>query len=122
MYTLDTNVIIYFLGGDEAAQKVLIEESRDMTLFVSTITETELFSYPALSGMDEHNIGEFLRKTILILIDSRIARFAAFLRRSGRLPLGDSLVAATAILTQTILLTRNMRDFRKIPELRVRAV
>jgi predicted nucleic acid-binding protein len=51
VYTLDTNAIIYYLKGEEAAVNVLqpiLDE--DAPIYVSTITELELFSYAGLTA------------------------------------------------------------------------
>lgn len=123
MFTVDTNVIIYFLEGDEDARRMLIDEMGNVPIFVSTITESELFSYPRLTEIDEKAIETFLAKTILIPVDSRLARIAAaFRRRERHLRLGDSFIAATAATTRSTLLTRNIRDFRSVPEILVQKV
>lgn len=54
MYTLDTNAIIYFLKGEESAVDVIRPIlSQDAPVYVSTITELELFSYSSLTEEDE---------------------------------------------------------------------
>lgn len=122
MVTLDTNIVIYFLKGDEQIREILIEELRGLPVFVSVITETELLAYPSLTDRDEEAVNSFLEKTILIPVDSRVARLAAMFRRRRKISLGDGLIAATAVLTQTVLLSRNVKDFQVIPELRIRKV
>jgi predicted nucleic acid-binding protein len=55
-----------------------------------------------------------------LIIDRRVADRAGELRRAGlRMP--DALIAATAIVHNLTLLTRNTADFRKAPGLRVRS-
>jgi len=60
-----------------------------------------------LAGMDE------------LVVDRRVADRAGALRRSGlRMP--DALIAATALVHNLTLLTRNAGAFRKAPGVRVR--
>lgn len=86
-------------------------------LAYSVITRAELLAGdPAreavvrrlLAGMDE------------FVVDRRIADRAGELRRLGlRMP--DALIAATALVHQLTLLTRNTPDFRRVSGLRLRS-
>jgi len=50
VYTLDTNAIIYYLKDDPEAVPALRKIfSEDTPLYISTITEPELFGFPALT-------------------------------------------------------------------------
>lgn len=60
-----------------------------------------------------------LETLISIPVDSRLARTAGMLRRLYALKTPDSAIAATALITGTALVTRNVSDFKKIPDLRV---
>lgn len=121
MYTLDTNAIIYYLKGDEDSVRILNEIfSENLPLYVSALTETELFSFSRLTPRDVERIEGLIRTVAVIPVDSRIARIAGLLRRKYRLAIADSVIAATALFTGTTLLTRNIRDFKKIPNLLLR--
>jgi predicted nucleic acid-binding protein len=118
VYTLDTNAIIYYLKSESAAVSVLEPVfAQDIALYVSAITELELFSSPALTDEDISAISQLLTSVVIIPVDSRLARFAGYLRRAYRVKTADSAVAATALLTHTTLLTRNAQDFQRIPTL-----
>ena len=123
MYTLDTNTIIYYLDSDERVLAVLRDVfERGETVYISTISELELFGFPRLSAEEADEIERVLQTVSIIPLDSRIARIAAGLRKNYGVKTLDSAIAATAIFTGTILLTRNIRDFKKIPNLRVEKV
>lgn len=106
---VDTDVCIDHLEGTKRLP-------RQRRLAYSVITRAELLAgdpkYEAavrrlLAGMDE------------LVVDRRIAERAGQLRRVGlRMP--DALIAATAVVHQLTLLTRNVTDFRRAPGLRVR--
>ncbi|MBI5745577.1 MAG: type II toxin-antitoxin system VapC family toxin [Nitrospirae bacterium] len=118
MYTLDTNAIIYYLKDDQDAVIVLSSIfTQNIPLYISAITEIELFSFPELSAQEEEQIDQILRTVAIIPVDSRIARTAGLIRRTYHVNIADSAIAATALFTGTTLLTRNTRDFRKIPNL-----
>jgi predicted nucleic acid-binding protein len=84
-------------------------------IYVSAVTELELFAYSDLSAEEESLIEGLLATVSVIPLDSRIARLAALVRRDYRLKVPDSVIAATVMFTGSKLLTRNTRDFRKIP-------
>lgn len=54
----------------------------------------------------------------VVPVDSQLGRVAAYVRRSHGLKLADSIIAATALVNGTTLLTRNVRDFRNVPNLK----
>ena len=107
---VDTDVCIDHLEGSRRLP-------RRGRLGYSVITRAELLAGdpthdPAirrlLAGMDE------------LVVDRRVADRAGALRRAGlRMP--DALIAATALVHNLTLLTRNTADFRKASGLRVRS-
>ena len=115
MYTLNTNAIIYYLDEDPAVVSVLDPLlAQDIALFVSVVTELELLSYPRLTEEDMAEIAQLLASMVVFPLESRLAHLAAALRRQYRLKTPDSVVAATALLTRTTLVTRNVQDFQAI--------
>jgi predicted nucleic acid-binding protein len=91
-------------------------------VYVSTVTEAELFSYPHLTEDEIERIEALLSLMTMFPFDSHVARFAGLIRRTCRIKLPDSVIAATALLTRSTLLTRNVKDFAQIPSLNVRAI
>ena len=89
---------------------------------MSTVTELELYSYPDLNDEEEAAIKQLLTDMFVVPLDSRLARYAGYLRRLYRLKTPDSAIAATAMLTKTTLLTRNVDDFRQIDDLKVQKI
>jgi hypothetical protein len=124
VYTLDTNAIIYYQKRDPRVVPVLREILGDPTtsVYVSTITEAELFSFPNLSDEEKEIIDNILQTVSLIPPISQIARITGDIRATYRLKLADSFIAATAFFTGSTLLTRNVKDFKKISGLRLQAI
>lgn len=118
MYTLDTNAIIYYLKEDENAVPFLENTfAKFVPIYISSMTEVELFSFSSLTFEESGQIENILETLAIIPLDSRIARIAGLLRRQHNIKTADSIVAATALFTGTTLVTRNIRDFKKIPNL-----
>lgn len=123
VFTLDTNVLIYYAAGDTAAVNFLLGNlEQRSTLFLSTIAVVELFSYPAITDKERYVFERLLPQLSIIPPDFTIALRAAELRKQYRLKLGDSVIAATALITRSSLVTRNVRDFRNIPILELRKI
>jgi len=123
MYTFDTNAIIYYVKDDEDAVPILRDIfAKDVPIFISSLTELELFAFSTLSLEEEGQIEAILHTLSIIPLDSCIARIAGFLRRTYHLKTGDSAIAATALFTGSALVTRNIKDFQRVRDLELRAL
>jgi len=115
VYTLDTNAIIYYVDEDPTVVPLLEPIfGQDIAIFVSVVTELELLSHPELTEEDIAEIQQLLTSVVIFPLESRLAQLAGALRRQYHLKTPDSVVAATALLTRTTLVTRNIRDFQGI--------
>jgi predicted nucleic acid-binding protein len=121
VYTLDTNIIIYYFNGEAPILAFLREQiEQGAPLFISAVTEHELYSYPHLTPVEVARIDALLTTLTVIDVDSRIAQLSGQLRATSGIKALDSFIAATALMTGTTLATRNIRDFRRIPTLNIR--
>ena len=120
MYTIDTNIIIYYGNGEPSILDFMHEQlDNGIPLYVSTATEHELCSYPRLTDQEVVRIDALLNTMTVMDLDSRLARFSGRLRAQHGIKALDRFIAATALMTGTTLVTRNLRDFRRIPNLDV---
>ncbi|TSC69894.1 MAG: PilT protein-like protein [Parcubacteria group bacterium Gr01-1014_70] len=112
------------MKNDEYAAPALSEILTDPTLpvYVSTITEAELFSFSRLTKEETKWIEDFLGVISRVPVDSQIARAAGHIRSIYHLKLPDSIIAATTLFTGSTLLTRNVSDFKKIPSFPTRPI
>ena len=123
MYTLDTNAIIYSLNEDPDVVQVLDPLfEQDRAIFVSAITELELLSHPGMTDEEIAEIDQLLTSVVIFPLESRLAHLAGYLRRQYRIKTPDSVIAATALLTRTTLVTRNIQDFEHIDNLVLLAI
>ena len=60
-------------------------------------------------------VKKFLEENFVsIIFDRAIARMTADIRVTQKVKLPDAAIAATAIFTNSALITRNIKDFKKI--------
>lgn len=117
---LDTNIVIEHLRDDPMIAPFFDAISRGVLMpAISTITEFELLRYPDLNDAHEIVILRLLNDFRIHAVGRRTAQIAALLYRRYRGKTNDLLIAATAIEHGVPLLTRNIRDFRNIPELKL---
>lgn len=117
MHTLDTNVIIYFLKGEPLVVSYFHDEVfvGGRRPYIASITALELLCFSQLTHGEETSIEEFFGIVSVLPLDMQIAKIAASLRRTYRLKTPDAAIAATALLTGSTLVTRNTKDFARIP-------
>ena len=61
----------------------------------------------------------FINSSIVFGLDEKIILKAIDIRKNIRLKLPDAIIAATALTNGLILITRNISDFKNIPELQI---
>jgi toxin FitB len=108
---VDTDVFVDHLRGHRA---LAIGSDR---VCYSTITRAELF---AGRSTEEATVRLLLAPFAEVAVDRAIAERAGRLRREGSILLPDALIAATVLERGLTLVTRNVADFRPIPDLVVR--
>lgn len=96
-YLLDTNTIIYALN-----QGVKLPHGK---YFVSIITEMELLSYSHLTKSDEEVLKRVLCQFESIEITQSIKEKTIQIRKSSKLKLPDSIIVASALDKDAILVT-----------------
>lgn len=109
MYLIDTNIIIYYLEGEQAAVSFL--SAHRGKLAISQITWVETLSY-LFSADEEQVVRAFLQEFRLIEFSSPMMELSVEIRRMKKMKLPDALIAASAIHHDLILVTRNTRDFK----------
>ncbi|OGG72982.1 hypothetical protein A3A38_04545 [Candidatus Kaiserbacteria bacterium RIFCSPLOWO2_01_FULL_53_17] len=122
-YLLDTNAVIYYVGGEPRALETMrpLMLTDEHTFILPSIVVTELWSGKQ-ALVDAKAIEEFLETLLMFPLDVPLAKSAGELRRNYNLSIGDAIVAATTIAFDATLLTRNVRDFKKVPGLHLQEV
>ncbi len=106
----DTDVLIDHLEDAHRSLPLSVDAA------YSSISRAELYSSP---GVNEEVVDEFLDAFEEIPVQREVAEEAGRIRRTTSVKLPDALIAASALLMGRQLVTRNVRDFRKIKGLRL---
>jgi predicted nucleic acid-binding protein len=123
-YLLDSDVVIWFLRGNEAVVAEVVTLGHRGRLGISAITRTEI-----IHGMRDRERGatlEFLNACETVPVGSQEADCAGEQMRMARaqgitLSLPDAMIGATALVANIPLVTGNLRHF-PMPDLDVRAL
>jgi predicted nucleic acid-binding protein len=102
-FVLDTNIILYFLGGR------LADPFPAGAYAISVISELELLAYPGLGSSEEQRIRDFLSDVPVTDLTQPVKHHAVNLRKRFGLKLPDAIVAATALALEATLLTNDQR-------------
>lgn len=117
--TIDANIIISYLAGEQEVIEALSHFRQEgKILLLPTVVEAEVLSFSGWTKEECLVTESFLEENFTsIPFDRYIAKIAAEIRRETKLKFPDAAIAATAIFTNTPLVTRNIRDFKKVPGL-----
>ena len=100
----DTSAVIKLLDQQYDLSSLGINAD-EAQLLTSVVVRMELLSKRNMTDNEEQDIREFLDDLIIVPLDEVIEKTAIELRRSTSLKLPDSIVAATSIVSDSILLT-----------------
>ena len=117
---IDTDILINVSRGIPIAINRLKSKANNSILAISTITQMELI-VGCRNKTELQNLEKFLRHYAIIKVNEFVSDKAIELltlyRLSHSLLIPDGLIAATAIVANAPLLSKNQRDYRFISEL-----
>ena len=127
MYLLDTNACIKLLNGSSPALLARLRGCAAPEIRVSSVTRAELLYGARRSARVAENLrvlAAFFAPLVSLPFDDACAEAYGAIRASlaaaGR-PIGpnDLLIAATALAHDLTLVTHNVREFSRIPALKI---
>lgn len=106
---LDTNIVLYFLNGEETLIPLLEEKN----IFLSFISQLELLGSKNINSGDVIKIKSFIEECTVIDITPGIKETAILVRKNYSLKLPDSIIVATSLWLNMPLITAD-KDFKKV--------
>ena len=110
----DTNPLIYLLNGSQKAAEYL----NDKQVWISSITELELFGKKNLTVAEKREIDFLIDSCFIAELNSGIKNITKELLQTVKIKLPDAIIAATALYLDLPLLTFDS-DFSNVPGLKL---
>ena len=111
MRLLDSNIIIYASKPGYDFLQAIVGAS---DVSASAVSYVEVLGYNLLTQVEIEHLEEFFANTLTWPLAPAVLDQAVKLRRQRKMKLGDSMVAATALVHNCTLVTRNTQDFDAI--------
>jgi hypothetical protein len=118
--TIDSNIVIAYLAEDLRVSSFLDAcREQGIYLYISTVVASEVLAFE-MTPEERKIVKQFLKNNFIIIPFSEdLVDLVAELRMTSRIKLPDAIIAATALHTGSALLTRNVKDFKKVKGLKV---
>ncbi|HTI59074.1 type II toxin-antitoxin system VapC family toxin [Mucilaginibacter sp.] len=115
-YLIDSNILIEYAGNlfpknIHSALSTIVDDD----FIISFITKIEVLGHYT-ADRAWHN---FINLASIFGADDNIIEQTILLRRDHKIKVPDAIIAATALVNNYTLLTRNIADFKKIPNLKM---
>ena len=118
-YLIDTNIAIYLLDSTlKPEDHPDLQAASSVPFNFSAITKIELLGWKT-SATEERQLENFVNQSNVIGLTDAVVDTTIQIRREHKIQLPDAIIAATAITFDSILLTRNEKDFERIRGIRL---
>ena len=115
----DSNIPIYYLNAslNELARQQ-VEDAIERGAFISVITRIEILGWFNHTNESLNRAEDLLSYLTEQPLTEEIVKCCIQLRQSTSLKIPDAIIAATALDLELPLMTRNIKDFKKVPDLK----
>ena len=119
-YLLDSNTIIDYLEGKmphhclDKMDKIIDQKAK-----ISVITQMEILGWFGATSVQLKLPNEFVADATLLDLTPEIINQTIMFRQQYKIKLPDAIIAATALVYDLTLLSRNFADFKNIAGLKI---
>jgi len=115
---LDSNIVIYSAMPEyNVVRNFLRKHEND--LFISAITKLEVLGYHKLTEREQELFIIFFQNINILSINNQVINQAIKIRQTKSISIGDSIIAATALIHNQEIFTNNTSDFRFIEKIKI---
>lgn len=120
-YLWDTNTVIYYLQQQFSisAGTFIDDLLKENHPAISAITEIELLCWKTASDKDYELLLNFINDITVIELEQPIKLKTVEIRKNSRIKLPDAIIAATAVVYNLTLITRDTKDFKNVIGLKI---
>lgn len=118
-YLIDTNAVIDYLGKKLSYSGMdFMDRIVDAVPNISVITKIEVLGF---NTSDEHSqlLNNFIHDATVLDLTASIVDVCIEIRKKNKTQLPDAIIAATALVYDMVLISRNVSDFKNIQGLKV---
>ena len=115
---LDSNIIIYSVMPENYRIRDYLKDI-ESDLYVSVVSKIEVLGFHKLTNIEKALFENFFYSANILPIDNSIIEEAISIKQQLKISLGDSLIAATALVNHQKLFTNNEDDFDSIPDIEI---
>ena len=118
-YLIDTNILIYHTKGVRAVSSFMSDVIAQRSFNISILTKIEFLGWEKHTPEGFQKCRRLIELANVYLIDEDITEQAIDLKRRVKIKLADAVIAATALVNNFILATRNVDDYKAVNELEI---
>jgi predicted nucleic acid-binding protein len=118
-YLIDTNVVIDYLGNKLPASGMdFMNTVIDAVPNISVVTKIEVLGFNA---PEQHYqlLTNFIHDATVLDLSNNVVEASIDIRKKHKTKLPDAIIAATALVYDLVLISRNTSDFKNIDGLQV---
>ena len=113
---LDSNILIYAANQSTPELEALATSAESA---VASVTQIEVYGFTGLKPEEEAALDILFRRLTVHSLDAAVIKRAIALRQENKMGLADAIIAATALVHELPLVTRNEADFKHVAGLGV---
>ena len=116
-FLIDTNIVIDALGNamPDGVKRII----SGMAPVISAVTYIEALGWHKAISSQLIILRKFMDMAVILPINQPVVETTILVRQKKKIGLGDAIIAATALVHNMTLVTRNTSDFKSIDNLRV---
>lgn len=114
-YLMDTNPVIDFFNGRLSTNGKKFIAALEPS--ISVITQIELLSNKNIPADEWKQINDFIQIAVIYELKKEIVEQTIILGQTYKIKTPDAIIAATALIHNRKLITRNISDFKNIHDL-----
>lgn len=121
-YLIDSNIIIDYLRNYQPTVQLVNQlfSAAEAEVYISAISNLELHLGNSIINLKiQTQIDKILSQCYIVDITAEIAGKAGDLKREQKADIPDALIAACCLLHGLTLVTRNVKHFKNIPNLKI---
>jgi predicted nucleic acid-binding protein len=118
-YLIDTNAVIDYLGNKLPVSSMdFMNTVIDAVPNISVITKIEVLGFNA-HQQHYKTLSDFINDATVLDLTNNVVEASIDIRKKHKTKLPDAIIAATALVYDLVLISRNTSDFKNIEGLQV---